>query len=179
MRCSFRAHGFAALWAVFSLNPLKTKRFRIRFLPDTEPFRCSISGLLRCAAVEKRGRGSGRRGCLFVPLGRTVRALRPFAAGGAASSLSSSADAPERRAASSGNLPFPSGRSGFAPDASIMRTCVFQLPRPHGRAPRRRRRAVRPRPGPPRSVGPPSNGWRPVSARGPWARCVRLRSRLE
>ena len=33
--------------------------------------------------------------------------------------------------------------------------------------------------GPPRSVGPPSNGWRPVSARGPWARCVRLRSRLE
>lgn len=179
MRCSFRAHGFAALWGVFSLNPLKTKRFRIRFLPDTEPFRCSISGLLRCAAVEKRGRGSGRRGCLFVPLGRTVRALRPFAAGGAASSLSSSADAPERRAASSGNMPFPSGRSGFAPDASIMRTCVFRLPRPHGRAPRRRRRAVRPRPGPPRSVGPPSNGWRPVSARGPWARCVRLRSRLE
>lgn len=87
-------------------------------------------------------------------------------AGGAASSLSSSADVPERRAASSGNMPFPSGRSGFAPDASIMRTCVFRLPRPHGRAPRRRRRAVRPRPGPPRSVGPPSNGWRPVSARG-------------
>ena len=42
MRCSFRAHGFAALWAVFSLNPLKTKRFRIRFLPDTEPFRFCV-----------------------------------------------------------------------------------------------------------------------------------------